>query len=212
MRRARRPPWCAGRRNRNGRPGGTPPPRRRSKRLGRQRADRLRDVRKPAGEISPEATPHLDALALLSGESSKAVVFHLVPPARPGGRIGDEGRPTGLDETGRRQGGANGPERCHGMPLYVGRPEGGARRQAAAAKSCEGGRSTNPIARNAPAISPILDRKPLGADGLPLGGRAGETKDDASSSSIALAEIRHPTRTSPTSTKGRAFAARRATT
>ena len=29
-------------------------------------------------------------------------MFHLVQPARPGGRMGDEGRPARLDEAGRR--------------------------------------------------------------------------------------------------------------
>ena len=70
--------------------------------LGRQAADRLRDVGKPGGEIRPESAPHLDARALLPGERSESVVFHLMQPARPGGRIGHEGRQAGLDEAGRR--------------------------------------------------------------------------------------------------------------
>ena len=70
--------------------------------LGRQPADRLRDVGKPAGEICPVSAPHIDALALLSGERSEAVVLDLMQPARPGRRIGDKSRPTGHDETSRR--------------------------------------------------------------------------------------------------------------
>ena len=99
MRPARRPPWCAGRqavrakRHRFAVDQGA---------LGRQLADRLRDLRKPVGEIRASAAPHFDALALLSGGDAVAVVFHLMQPARPGGRGGDDGWLTGLDETGRR--------------------------------------------------------------------------------------------------------------
>jgi hypothetical protein len=48
------------------------------------------------------------------GESSESVVFHLMQPARPDGRIGDEGWPAGLDETCRRR--ASG---TRGMPRHA---------------------------------------------------------------------------------------------
>ena len=55
----------------------------------RQAAYRLRDIRKPVGELRAMAAPYVDAVALLSSENAKSVVLHLVPLARPGGRIGD---------------------------------------------------------------------------------------------------------------------------
>ena len=70
--------------------------------LRRQPADRLHDPRKPVVEVRAPAGPHLDALALLPGEDSVAVVFHLVQPARARGRDADENRLTELDEAGRR--------------------------------------------------------------------------------------------------------------
>jgi hypothetical protein len=68
-----------------------------------QGAHRLCDARKPGVEQGAAATPQLDALAMLSGEDPEAVVFHLMQPAQAGGRGGDEGRPTGFDETGRQR-------------------------------------------------------------------------------------------------------------
>ena len=55
-----------------------------------QGAYRLRDPWKPAVEHGAEATPHLDALALLSGKDPEAVMLDLMQPAGPGGQIGDE--------------------------------------------------------------------------------------------------------------------------
>ena len=67
-----------------------------------QGGHRLRDPGKPVVEQGAAATPDVDALALLSSEDPEAVVFHLMQPARPEGRAGDEGRPTGLDKSGGR--------------------------------------------------------------------------------------------------------------
>jgi hypothetical protein len=53
--------------------------------LGRRTADRLRDLRKPAGEICAVTGPQRDVLALLSSENSETVVLHLMQPALPGG-------------------------------------------------------------------------------------------------------------------------------
>ena len=66
-----------------------------------QGAHRLRDPWKPVVEQGAAATPHLDALALLSGEDPEAVMLHFMQPARPG-RAGGEDRLTRLDEAGRR--------------------------------------------------------------------------------------------------------------
>src|SRR5580704_15841687 len=68
-----------------------------------QGANGLRDSWKPVVEQGAAATPHLDALAMLSGEDPEAVMLHLMQPAGPGGRGGDEGRPTRFDETGRQR-------------------------------------------------------------------------------------------------------------
>src|ERR1700733_11227963 len=79
-------------------------------------APRLGDPWKPVVEQGAAAAPHLDALALLAGEDPEAVVFHLMQPAWPGGRDADEGRLTGLEETGRR--GAPQTRRM-GMPQHA---------------------------------------------------------------------------------------------
>ena len=57
-------------------------------------------------EVRAAATPDLDALALLAGKDAEAVVLHLMQPARSCGRIRNEGRIAGPDETGwlRRDG------------------------------------------------------------------------------------------------------------
>ena len=70
---------------------------------------------KPVGESARRTAPYLDALALLSGEDSEAVVLHLMKPAWPGGREGDEGWPTRLDETGRR----SAPKTLGSMPRHA---------------------------------------------------------------------------------------------
>jgi hypothetical protein len=54
-----------------------------------QGTHRLRDLRKPAGEICAVTGPQRDVLALLPGENAESVVLHLMQPAPPGGRIGD---------------------------------------------------------------------------------------------------------------------------
>jgi hypothetical protein len=56
----------------------------------------------PLVEQGAAAAPYRDVLALLSGEDPESVMLHLMQPARPGGRIGDESWLTGLDETGRQ--------------------------------------------------------------------------------------------------------------
>jgi hypothetical protein len=70
--------------------------------LGRQAADRRRDGQELGGEIRPVSAPDIDALALLFRERSESVVLDLVQPARPDGRVGDEGWLAGSDEAGRR--------------------------------------------------------------------------------------------------------------
>ena len=67
-----------------------------------QGADGLRDPWKPVVEQGAASAPYVNALALLSGEDPEAVMLHLVQPAWPGGRGGDEGRAAGEDEIGRR--------------------------------------------------------------------------------------------------------------
>ena len=67
-----------------------------------QGAHRLGDPRNRSVKSAPYRLHKLDALALLAGEDPVSVVLDLVQPARPGGRMGDEGRLTRLDEAGRR--------------------------------------------------------------------------------------------------------------
>jgi hypothetical protein len=57
--------------------------------LGGQLADRLRDPRKPVGEIRPVAGPQRDPLALLSAKEPVAVVLDLVQPTGSDGRRGE---------------------------------------------------------------------------------------------------------------------------
>jgi hypothetical protein len=82
-----------------------------------QGAHRLRNPGKPVVEQGAAATPHLDALSLLSDEDPEAVVLHFMQPARPSGRGGDEDRPAGENEIGRRIAPGNTPQHA---PVYKG--------------------------------------------------------------------------------------------
>jgi hypothetical protein len=66
--------------------------------VGRQTADRLRDLRQPVGEIRTLAGPKGHSASVLAGEDTVAVVLDLVQPARAGRRPIDEERLTQEDE------------------------------------------------------------------------------------------------------------------
>ena len=69
-------------------------------------ANRLGDRREPMRKVRASAAPDHRTLALLAGKDAEAVVLHLMQPARSCGRIRNEGRIAGPDETGwlRRDG------------------------------------------------------------------------------------------------------------
>jgi hypothetical protein len=66
-------------------------------------ANRLDNPRKPVAEIRPVTSPKLHPLAFFAGKQSVPIVLDLVRPARPRGRLGDEHRLSGTDETGGRR-------------------------------------------------------------------------------------------------------------
>jgi hypothetical protein len=70
--------------------------------LGRQAADRLRDVRQPVGEIRAAAGPQRDALAPVSADDPVSVVLDLMQPIGARRRAGDEERLARANEPGRR--------------------------------------------------------------------------------------------------------------
>ena len=70
--------------------------------VGRQTADRLRDLRQPVGEIRAVTAPHGHSASVLAGDDPVTVMLDLVQPVRAGGGTVDEERLTGEDETGRR--------------------------------------------------------------------------------------------------------------
>ena len=76
----------------------------------RQGAHRLGDRAQLVGEVGSVTGPQRDAIGLLACEQPVAVVFHLMQPAWPGGRLGDKGRLAGLmkpagGRVGRERGG-----------------------------------------------------------------------------------------------------------
>jgi hypothetical protein len=85
----------------------------------RQTANSLGDRREPIGEVSASAAPDLHPLTLLAGKDAEAIVLHLVQPAQAGWREGDEGRPTGFDETGRQRKVARSGHRQMPRHVYV---------------------------------------------------------------------------------------------
>jgi hypothetical protein len=68
----------------------------------RQGSNRVGDPSQPIGEVGSIPGPQGDAVGVLAGERSVAVMLDLVQPSLPGGRMGDEGRLTRLDEADRR--------------------------------------------------------------------------------------------------------------
>jgi len=91
-----------------------------------QGAHSLHDSWKSASEVRSVSGPQGDAIGVLAGQEPVAVMLHLVQPARSGGRVADEGWPTGLDEAGRWVApGGNTPQHiAHvGGGLVVGDPQ-----------------------------------------------------------------------------------------
>jgi hypothetical protein len=65
-----------------------------------QGPDRLGDSRQLVNEVDCVAGPQGDAIGVLASDQPVAVLFHLMQPARPGGRTGDEVRLARYDEAG----------------------------------------------------------------------------------------------------------------
>jgi hypothetical protein len=66
-----------------------------------QCSQRLRDQRHPVGPIMTASGEHAHAVAIAPADETKAVVFDLVSPLRPGRHAVAVGRETWLDEAGR---------------------------------------------------------------------------------------------------------------
>src|SRR6516164_5560116 len=83
--------------------------------VGAKGPNRLRDPRELVRVVRAVSGPDRNALALLAGKDAEAVVLHFMQPARSCGRIRNEGRIAGPDETGWKAP----PRRRRGTPQHV---------------------------------------------------------------------------------------------